>query len=517
MSNLPIGNVAELTPDDKFPGIYLKSTVETGSSDGIPYLLIVGAVAADASGALTPDSEVVDVLSDVDALYYAGANSEGYRMLLRALGVGGVKVKFAAAAITSGVQAEATITVDVTGTIAETGSIFFRLGGRPVGPLGIGLADTPQTIANAIAAFINADPAMCAAAAVTAGSGTTYVVTLTAGSDGARGNSLIIWKDTALTPSAVTAVLAGGSAVTSGGIPFHNGAGTESVATLLTALQNDEYYTVAFAQRDSTNLGRWETATNTKLGPLVGLLENLVCGTGGTLSAAGSLAQTTLNHSSFEMLWMEEPETPPEEFAAQWAAIRHSTEVGPNPNNRYDLVRLDGIQPQEARSKQPSRATQVAALNYGLTPLGTTDNRVILARAVTTRTQTDTGGQDDGTVDVAQWRTALEFRRALKNMLTDHMTVHPYIVDDPAEGNEPDVPQGVTYPKNIANATWSLEYQKQNDKWLAHVKLNPPRCALHPTSATPRPILYAPIEVLPLLHQIAGTVALRKFQVAATN
>ena len=732
MSSLPIGNVTELTPDDKYPGVYLKSTVETGSSDGIPYLLVVGAVAADASGALTPDSDVVDVLSDIDALYYAGANSEGYRMLLRALNVGGVKVKFAAADITSGAQATATITIDFT-SLTETGTIYYRLAGRAVGPLGISTTDTPQTIADAIAAFINGDPAYCASASVAAGSGTSYVVTLVAGSNGSRGNSLLVWQDDSLVPSGFTSTLGsgtvggtvasstgpwelahgytlvvafnaggdqtftisataaavecgsaetyvltngmtltvkidggstqtitfltasfvditnataeevcavinagliggtatattggtkvtitsdrkgtgshvqvtggtanasgalnfstsvvdgtgnvadvsavtaaewvtimsaitngaaandagklrltstttgssgtvqvkaastadtamafdnavhagstGGSTATSGAMYFSGGSGTESVSTLLDNLQTDEFFTIAFAQRDSTNLGRWETATNTKLGPLVGLLENLVCATAGTLSAAGSLAQTTLNHSSFEMLWMEEPETPPEEMAALWAAVRHQAEIT-FPNNRYDLVRLEGVQPQEARSKQPSRVTQVAALNYGLTPIGTSNNAAVLARAVTTRTQTDTGGVDDGTVDVAQWRTALEFRRALKNMLKDHMTVHPYIVDDPAEGNEPDVPQGVTFPKNIANATWALEYQKQNDKWLAQVKLNPPRCALHPTSATPRPILYAPIVVLPLLHQIAGTVALRKFQVAVTN
>lgn len=734
MSSLPLGNVTELTPDDKYPGVYLKSTVETGSSDGIPYLLVVGSVAADAIGALTPDSDVVDVLSDIEALYYAGANSEGYRMLLRALNVGGVKVKFAAADVTSGAQATATITIDFT-SLTETGTIYYRLGGRAVGPLGINTTDTPQTVADAIAAFINGDPAYCASASVAAGSGTSYVVTLTAGSDGSRGNSLLVWQDDSLAPtgfsstlgsgtvggtvasstgpwelahgytlvvafnaggdqtftisataaarestnsestpyalsngmtltvkidggstqtitfltasfvditnataeevaavinagliggtatvtsagtkvtitsdrkgtgshvqvtggtanasgalnfstsvvdgtgnvSNVAAVTAaewvtimsaitngtaandagklrltstttgssgtvqvkaastadtamafdnavhagstGGSTATSGAMYFSGGSGTESVSALLDNLQTDEFFTIAFSQRDSTNLGRWETATSTKLGPLVGLLENLVCAVPGTLSAAGSLAQTTLNHSSFEMLWMEEPETPPEEMAAMWAAVRHQAEIT-FPNNRYDLVRLEGIQPQEARSKQPSRATQVAALNYGLTPIGTSNNAAVLARAVTTRTQTDTGGVDDGTVDVAQWRTALEFRRALKNMLTDHMTVHPYIVDDPAEGNEPDVPQGVTFPKNIANATWALEYQKQNDKWLAQVKLNPPRCALHPTSATPRPILYAPIVVLPLLHQIAGTVALRKFQVAVTN
>lgn len=513
MSGTPMGNVAELAPDDKYPGIYLKSTVENASDEGTHYLLVVGAVAADDSGALTPDSDVVDVITDADALYYAGANSEGYRMLMRALDVGGVRVKYAAAAITGGAQAEATITVDVTATLTTTGSVTLRVGGRTVGPIGISLSDTPQTIANAIAAAINADLRMPVSAAVASGSGTTYVVTLTAGSDGARGNSFIVWKDLRLTPGEVTVTLAGGSSVTSGGVYFHNGAGTESVASLITTLQSEEYFTCAIAQRDATNLGRWETATNTKLGALVGLLENFVTATVGTLSAAGTLAQTNLNHSSFEMLWMEESETPGEELAAMWAAYRHQLEIQ-HPNQRYDLVVMNDVQPQQAKSKQPSRSTQVAALNYGLTPIGTKNNKAVLARAVTTRTQTELGGADNGTVDVATWRVALEYRRRLKAMLEEHLQIHQYVVDDPAPGNEPEIPSGTTYPSNIVTATLKLNFQLQNDSWLTSVGLpaNRPRCALHPTSATPRPILYAPIVPLPLLHQIAGTVALRKFQ-----
>lgn len=738
-SSLPIGNVSELAPDDKYPGTYLKSTVEIGSSTGTQYLLVVGATsAADseavAAGAFAPDEDVVDILTDTDALYYAGANGEGYRMLMRALTVGGVRLKYAAADITGGGQATATITIDFT-SISETGSIFYRLGGRPVGPIGIGLADTPETVANAIAAFINADPVFCASATVAAGLSTEYVVTLTAGSYGARGNQLLIWQDDSLVPAGFTSTLGsgtvggtvasstgpfalahgdtlvvafnaggdqtftisatsaarettnsestpfalsdgmtltvkidggatqtvtfhtanfvditnataeevalvidnqltgasasatsggtkvtitsdrkgtgshvqvtggtanavgalnfsttvangsgnvsnvaavtaaewvtimsaitngtavddggklrltstttgssgtvlvkaastadtkmgfdnathvgstGGSTATSGAMYFSGGSGTENVNPLLTNLQTQEYFTVAAAQRDSTNMGRWETAENAKLNPLVGLLENVVMATVGTLSASGSLAQTTLNHSSFEVLWLEESETPGEELAALWAATRHQLEIQ-HPNQRYDLVPLPTVQPQEAKSKQPSRATSVAALNYGLTPIEVRNNTAVLVRAVTSRTQTDLGGNDDGTVDVAMWRTALEFRRALKQMLDDHMVQHPYIVDDPAEGDEPDVPTTTTYPRNIAIQTWNLEYKKQADDWLAQVAQNPPKCALHPTAATPRPILYAPIVVKPLLHQIAGTVALRKFNVAVSS
>lgn len=722
MSAFPIGNVAELPPDDKYPGVYLKSTVEVGSSVGPFYMLVVGAPSDD--GAIATNTDVVDIVTDADALYWAGANSEGYRMLMRALGVGGLRLKYAAPTISGGAKATATITVDVDGSLSETGSIFYRLGGRPVGPIGITLADTPQTIADAIAAFINADPLFCATASVSAGAGTSYEIALTAASDGARGNQLVIWQDTSNAPTefssslggdaggstvsaagpwaladglnlvvafnaggdqtftihataatktgsgatyaAVTAghtltltlsgvqyvvtftgsensqatfhntinakisndgfasnsggqtritttkkgstadgtidagdsdVLAslglsvgaftnagpnnvannaaitaaewvtimaaitngtaeddggalrltsvttgtsgtaqvksastadslmgfdnnvhtgttGGDALASGARYFETGGGTEDVTTLMATLQNQEFFTNAISQRDSTNLARWETAIDAKLGPLVGLLENVVCAAVGTLSASGSLAQTTLNNSSFQMLWFEESEVPGEELAALVGAMRHQLEIQ-HPNRRYDLVKLANVQPQEARSKQPSRATCVAALNYGLTPIETRNAAAYLVRAVTTRTQTDLGGTDDGTVDVAQWRTALEFRRRLKAMLDQHLADHQYVIDDPAEGDEPDVKAGTTYPKNIATDTWKLEYQLQNDDWLAQVKDNRPRCALHPTASTPRPVLYAPIVVKPLLHQVAGTVALRRFQVNA--
>ena len=505
---LPIGNLAELTPDDKVPGIYLKSTTEVGASEGIHYLLVCGTKGS--GGAITVDTQVVEILSDADALYWAGANSEGYCMLLRALSVGGVKIKYCAPTLTSTPTA-ATATITIAGTWTTTGELTYRIGGRVVGPFSISTVDTVTTIAAAIAAYINLQANLRVTAAALAG-----VITLTAGNAGTRGNGIVVAQDTTLAPAGLTSAIAGGTALTSGAVPLSTGSGTESVANILTATFADEYFTNAVAQRDSTNLGLWEAQINTKLGPLEGRLENVVCGSPGTLSAAGSLAQTTLNHSSFEMLWQEECETPIEETVALHAALRHQLEIT-HPNNRYDRVKLDGVQPQEAVSKRPSRATQVAALNYGLTPIETRNNASFLVRAVTCRTQTDGGDVDNGTVDVAQWRVALEFRRRLKAMLEIHMANHPYLVDDPADGDEPEVPANNTYPKLIATDTTSLEYELQNDNWLAQVAANPPRCALHPTAATPRAVLYAPIVPKPLFHQVAGTVALRKFQVAAAS
>lgn len=512
MANLPVGYVPELAPDDKVPGIYLKNKVEVGASAGTKYLLVVGAKSVSGA-AITDDTQVVDILSDTDALYWAGANSEGYRMLLRALSVPGVRIKYAAAAISGGTPTAATATITIGGTWTTTGSVYYRLGGYPIGPISVSTADTAQTVAEAITAFINARPYLVGSAASTSGSGGTYIVTITDGSYGARGNGHILWQDTTNKPSGLTSAIAGGSAVTSGGVPFTGGAGTESVANVLSTTYGTEYFTTAIAQRDATNLGLWETQIDNKLGPLEGRLECVVSCAVGTLAASGSLAQTTLNNRSFQMLWMEESETPGEELAALHAAQRHQLEIQ-MPNQRYDGLHLANVQPQEAPSKRPSRSTLVAALNYGLSPIETRNNACFVVRAVTTRTQTAGGDADDGTIDVAQDRTAKEFQRRLKLMLQDHMTNHPYIVDDPDEGDEPDIKAGVTYPRNIANEVAKLEYDCQNDNWITQVAANPPQCALHPLSSTPRPVLYAPIVPTPLLHQIEGTVALKKFTIA---
>lgn len=512
MADLPMGYVPELAPDDKVPGIYLKSTTEVGAANSIFYLLVVGQKATSGAN-ITADTQVVDILTDADALYWAGANSEGYRMLLRALSVPGVKIKYLSPAIDTGVAAAATITID--GTWTTTGQLVYRVGGHTIGPIAVSTADTPSTVAAAIAAAINVLSYVPVTAASASGSGTTYVVTLTAASPGARGNQIVVWQDTTGKPSGLTSVLAGGSSTTSGGKYFTGGSGTETMTTLLATTYTQEYFTTAIAMRDSTSLAAWETQIDSKLGPLEGRLECVVTCAVGTLSASGSLSQTTLNNQSFEMLWFEETETPGEELAALFAAMRHQLEIQ-HPNNRYDRVLLPNVMPQVAITKIPSRSTQVAALNYGLTPIETRNNAAFVVRAVTTRTLTAGGDADNGTIDVAVDRTAKEFRRALKNMLTDHMAANPYLVENPADGDEPDVPAGNTYPANIENEVKLLEYQKQNDNWLAQVAQNPPRCALHPTSVTPRPVLYCPIVVKPLLHQIEGTVALRKFTIAVS-
>lgn len=515
------GIVPALTPTNKIPGDYLESRDEVGAGAQTRYLWIVAAKDSGATGTLTIDSEVRDITSDADALTAWGANSRGYRMALQALagGQGGISIKGSAYTISGGAAATATITIDGTWTVA--GELFYRLAGKPIGPIGVAASDTVQNVADAIAAYINADDSFAATAGVAAGGGTEYVVTLTSGSYGTAGNLLTIWQDMSRKPSGLTSTLAGGTALASGGKYFTGGAGTISLANLLTATFSNEFVTQVCDVTDTTNLGRLETQIDTKLGPLEGRLECALLGLVGTVSASGSIAQSTLNSRDFEALWMEESEVPGEEFAARFAAMRHLAEFSSAPdapNQRYDWVYLPWMVAQEAPSKRPSRATIKSALNYGLTPLATENGRVYLVRAVTTRTLTDTAAADDGTVDVAQDRVAKEYRRGLKAVLGDHRANHKFLDNDPAEGDEPGVDASTTYPKRIRDVVKLFNQQKALDGWLAQVEdaVNQPQVALNPNVSPPRAVVYAPFVPKPLYHQTEGVVAKRKFLVTAS-
>jgi phage tail sheath gpL-like len=316
--------------------------------------------------------------------------------------------------------------------------------------------------------------------------------------------------------NAVHSGSAGGTAVASGGKRFTGGAGTEDLTDLLATLAVERYWTVALASRDATNLARFEAATDTKAGPLVRLFENVVTATTGTYAASTSLAQTTLDDVRYQMLWMEEGETPAEEMAAWMAAVRHQREVV-NPNTKYDGM-VTPFVPQEAPSKRPNRATQVAALDVGLTVVPTRNSAAYIARAITTRTLTDAGAADDGTIDVGQARTPDEVNEIigadwLAYTDAEDTTAHHYLRNDPAEGEEADVPAGTTYPaawqKQVTRRLKQLEAAPYG--WITEVDANPTVVNMHPTASSPRFVQYTPIVVTPLTHQLEGTIAQKKF------
>jgi phage tail sheath gpL-like len=507
MSSAFQGFVMSLSPNDKVPGAYIQTIFGVNNaslSNTVQYLLLVGQVGTGSTIAL--DTEVLQCFSDSEADAIAGPGSELARMARAALRIPGIRLKLAAPTISGGTKAAATLTID--GTWSTAGTWILRVGGVYLSQA-IKSTDGPQQVAQAIAAYINARTYLPVTAAAAVGSATEWVVTLTAVSSGLRGNDLILWQDSSFLPNGLTSVIAGGASVGNGGKRFASGAGVEDVTTLLTTLYTLRYWRIAAATRDATNLGRWVTQLDNKADPLVGKTEHAIFACSGTLGASTSLAQTSLDNARAQLLWMKDAETPPPEIAAVFAAIRYRAE-SLNPSTSYDDEVLPGVQGQTDLATVPNRATLVAALDVGLTPVNSIGNNSLIVRSITTRTLTATGAQDDGTIDTSDSAVPDAVRDEIVYLwVFSFVKANKRLRNNPT-ADEPDPPAGVAYPKLWAAAVKALLQRLEALAWIVEVAKNPPVATMHPQAS--RIVFYAPVVPAPANHQVEGTVAQLKFQ-----
>jgi phage tail sheath gpL-like len=508
-----LGFVLELSPTDKVPGIYLRTLFGLGgASSGTEekVLLIVGLKAAS-GGTITADADVVDIRLDSDADYYFGAGSEAARMCYAALSVSGIKIKAASPSISGAVAASAVITIDGTWTTA--GTWRYRIAGITL-QQGILPTDSKQNVAEAIAAYINTRKWMPVSAVAAVGVGTDWKVTLSAKSAGARGNDLIIVQNTTELPSGCTSTITAGTAVGNGGKRFTSGSGVEDITDLLEVLASDRYYRIAAAQRDATNLARWVVQLDTKAGPTIGKTEHIIFAGSGTLVATTSLTQVTLNEQRAQFVWMQDGETQPCEIAALHAAQRLQAEQS-NPNQSYDNKLLKGNQdgfavyPQTDKATNPVRSVLVAALDAGITPVKTIGQNTFIVRAMTTRSRTELGAVDSGTIDVADSAVPDAVRDEIAAFWSDDFAVkNKHVRDDPSE-DEPEPPEGIAYPRFWKASVTMLLKSLERAKWLTKVDQNPVEAVLHPDAE--RIVFFCPVVRLPHQHQIEGTIAQKRF------
>jgi phage tail sheath gpL-like len=499
------GVITELSDSDKDPGFFGETAFGAGAitlSD-IPLKLLLVGLKHSSLGSLTTNTEVVRVYSETDVDTYAGAGGDLARMGYAALKVSGVEVWLAAVADGTS-PAAATMTITIAGTWSTTGSYKYWIAGMEISG-GVLSTDTPTTLAAAIVAAITAKTKCAATAANVAG-----VITVTWKSLTIRGNNGIVFQDTSELPSGTTSTLGGGGTSTTGdattgaGITFTGGVGTEDVTTLLATIYPSRFHRIAIAQRDSTNLGLWETQLDSKAGPYENRMEHLVCGSPGTYSAAAALALSPLNQWRAQMLHFEASETPMEEIVAQFAAIRTVTEQT-TPNVSYDGRVLDGVRPQRDRSKWPNRARRVAALNAGVTPLATSEQgEVSIIRSITTRSQTSSGDPDYRTLDTSEAVVPDYVRDDLKlYWQTVFLVANPYVDDDPPNEAK-ESPAGIATPKRWNAAVQARLLEHEANFLLTGVNENPPRTTYNSTAR--RLASVVPTKVLPLQHQMEVSV-----------
>jgi phage tail sheath gpL-like len=488
---------------DKVPGFYAETVFGAGgiSFGSQPlYLLLTGNMLT--GGLSTPDASIDDISSEADAKLNYFPGSELHRMCRAALRVPGIRIKAAPVAEASSSPAVATATLTVAGTWSTVGNFRVRVAGVAYQG-GIGASDSVTAVALNISNQVNGDASATVIAIPVAG-----VITFSSKQKGTRNNRLVLWYDKSVLPAGITFTPAGGATVATNGVYFLTGAGSDSVANVLTNIYPGRYHRHATAEADATNAALWKTHINAKAGVLEGRMEHVVMASNDTQNNAKSVAQVTLNDQRFEMLWLLNGDTPPWEMSAAFAAIRVQAEQS-QPNSGYDGVVVPGVSAQLAQGDWANRATQVSCLDNSLTPLlSQPDGSVTCVRAITTHSLN--GSNPDFTcLDTAQSVVPDAFRDVLRltwgspQIPGSFSEANRYVRSEPSAG-EPTPPAGVAYP-----SLWGGEMTNQlriaeKALWVTQVSLNLP--GVDYDSTAQRIMAICPVVVLPLNHQVGVSV-----------
>lgn len=437
--------IVGFTTDDHSPGFVSQVLYGAAGLSAATATLKVLIVANKTSAGDAAAGDVVQVFSEGDANARAGVGSEAARMAYAALQVPGVSVYLAFVADPAGTAA--TMTITIANTAGSDGEFRYWINGRKiVARITSGLSATLG--GDAVRDAINADTKLPCTAANSSGT-----VTLTMKQTGPRGNDFIVRQDITGKPTTQTSTLGGtGSAVSGLGQKFGSGATADDLTTIATNTFPGWYARVALAARDATQLGVWETSMDSKAGPFEQRPQHTVCAVNGSLGAAQSLSQTTLNNQRFQLLWMLNGETDPAELAAFVAALRAVTEQA-DPNASYSGNAILGAAPHTRDVDSPQRSTRVAALKTGVTPIRTENGAAVIDRSITTRcldgTNPDYRTLDTGTAYVPDF-----VRYAGSLAWFDFRKLNPNVADDPAPEEKPR-PAGFATP----TTTTALFYQ----------------------------------------------------------
>ncbi len=438
MTNPPV-QIVGFTSTDFVPGFVGETVFGAGgiSASDVPIkLLLVGNKTS--AGSKTANQDVDPVFSQTEADAYYGPGSELARMFAAAVRIPGVQIW--CAPVTESAGAAATMTVTFATNASSDGEFRYYFDGELV-TVPVTNGQTPTQVGDRMVTEISAKTRLSVTAA-----NITGTVTVTRKQKGPRGNDAIVYQDVTKKPGGMTSTLGGaGAAVNTVGKKFAGGTTADDVTALAAVVFPGWYQRVALAPNDATNLGVWETNTDSKAGPLEGRPEHVVVGFNGSISAAQSLSQTTLNNPRFQLLWQLNGESHPCELAAVFAALRAVTEQG-DPNADYDDVVLPGIAPARFNADVPQRSTKVSALQTGVTPITTENAQAKIVRSITTKCLDGTS-PDYRTLDTSQSSTPDAFRIDLGlQWKTRYRPNNPNIADDPAP-EQPERPSGFATPR----------------------------------------------------------------------
>lgn len=363
----------------KVPRAFVKVSLGVGQrSPGSASMRILLTGNKTSAGTLAVET-LVQLFSEGEARTYFGAGSELHLMAKAAFRANAAAEVWAIAITAAGTASTGSI-VFGAGAATTAGTVSVWVMGEKI-TIDVAVGDTVTAIASAVSAAINAKSDW----PVTA-SPSTGTVTVTAKNTGPRGSRI-----------SLRTLLEGAATVTHTPVSgYLSGGATLDVPTnALDASAATRFHFIVAPYTTSTELGLYETHVDTQAAPLQGKRGIVVAATHDTLANATTLSDA-LNAQRMQLLWMEDPDSPPPMLAAAFAA----TMAGALESDRAygtDGIVLAGIKPQNSSADIPTASEQNSALNNGLTPLLSVGSEVRVVRSITNY-HLDTLGNDDFSV-----------------------------------------------------------------------------------------------------------------------
>lgn len=505
-------------------------------------LLVVGLMLAGA--ALTPDTQVAPIGSPTDADFYAGVGSELACMLYDAVALGaalGVQI-YAASPKPANGATQASTSIRFGGTATQSNQVAVRVNGKQIST-GVAVGDNAATVAANLSGAVNGY--LAGRSPVSATNTGNYCV-LQCRTPGIRGNQHVVVLDVSQLPAGITATLyvtwtasqvwaagdqvvpaipngfyyqctsggtgtsgtpswpttvgstvADGSATftcwgttASGSLPstalfLGSGTGLESYTNELVSLTSQAYDRIPVACNDATSLAAWKTQVDVLAAAPVNFLQQVQFATNGSLAAHQSLTQTTVNDPRFQGIWMLNAETHPSRIASALGAIRAGAEQS-NPNASYDGYVMTTVAPQAKKADWPQLPTLIAAINSGVTVVGSQagDGLSRICRSVTTKCLTG-GFADYSTIDTGMVTVPDFVLQDGKLLYTSIIQPNNPVCQDDPPLSQKEPPAGVFTPRSAVSL-----YTAKLINYSIGVLSNSPVVG----SASVPPIIIAPID-----------------------
>ncbi len=500
MVSIPLTGLAA---NDPVPGNYIEVNFAQGpaSSGTTEYaILLMGNMlstgSAQADGYVYGPDTTVPLTSVADAIALFGQGSELHRMYAKVLKVNTATSVYAIVVTeSSGSKASRNITFATTSNANATLRVYVQ---NEFVDVSVVSGDTAATIATNAITAVNANGDW----AVTASSGGSGILTITAKQKGLRGN-FIRCSARFLSSCATTSDTTTQAALTGGTTADSN------VAALAT-ISGSRYYNIVSAAEDATQFGALITQIGTMAAPIVGLRQKGFAGSVDTLANATTLA-TGINAARAEVVWQQNSDWTPAELAANEAAVVALFEAPAVPRLNFSGFGNDANTQAFWQVKAPltgtipTRAQLKSALNNGLTPIGVgKSGSTYLVKRVTTRSLS--GSVNDYRIRDAHKVTVCD--RYADDLVTKQalQLSGKQIGDDPAPGQRVPGPTVVT-PRVLKALVDQQTREYGNNDLLENVStITANTIVVRESAPNTRLSARVPLDIIDILDQTATAV-----------